>query len=1446
MRPLCHVCLLLALVLIPLGTGAWKCPRIPFSSTRNFSVPYTLPSLDAGSPVQNVAVFTDSTGPAAVFVAIRNRILLASPELRLLSVLITGPVGSAECEICRLCPATTDGPEDMDNILLLLDPLEPWLYSCGTAQHGLCYQHQLEVQDGEVSIVTTRCLYSATGNSPASCPDCVASPLGTSATVVATSYASFFYLGSTINSSVAAWYSPQSVSIRRLKGTLDGFSDDFQWLTVLPQYRDNYTIHYMHSFADGDHVYFLTVQPEQPGSTSYHTRLARLSTHERDLRHYRELVLDCRFESKRRRRRRSSSEEDAERDVAYNVLQAAHAARPGARLARDLGINDTDMVLFGAFAESQMESRVPQADSAVCAFPLRLLNQAMEEGMEKCCGTGHQPLLRGLSFFQPMEYCPHNVNLSAPVTNTSCWDQPTLVPAASHKVDLFNRQLAGVLLTSIFVTALGDVTVAHLGTAEGRIFQVGWGRGRWVGVLLASLGVHSASCSTPLQMVLQRSSSYLLTLANFSLGEPGPVRGAMGLQNHSLFFTAGTKASWGVWQLNVTGPGCRHFSTCQRCLRAERFMGCGWCGDGCTRRHECPGPWVQDSCPPVLTDFYPRSAPLRGRTQVTLCGMTFRSHPDPSRQRSPPGAYRVAVGQRACAVLLEKSKNYRPLPTSRQKDFVDILVCELELGGPTAVVGPADVVLTVEEPTRPSGFRVQGSATLGGFIFVEPCISTLHPLFGPQGGGTHLSLHGTHLSSGSSWRVMINGSECTLARQPRQGDGTIQCMAPAAGSLGTALVSLWIDGEEFPAPLPFQYRPDPFVSAIVPSCSYEGSMLTIIGTHLDSVYRAKIHFEASGMRTQDAECEVPQAPERLLCRSPAFPFERKVETAQGNLSVLLDGTAGRWLFRLRYYPQPKVFPLEQEGGRHRLKPGDDEIEVHQLGLDAVTACMNITMTVGGRDCHPNVLQNEVTCRLPRDLRLPPAGAPVEICVNGVCEALGWVLAPTASLDLAASLALGTGITFLVCCVLAATLLRWRWRKKRGTENLELLVQPGRSDPPATTQRPGVDYREVLVLPTAGSPGPAVPRTRVAGASAAASADTTGDGSPVPLLRATSCCLEDLRPELLEEVKDILIPEERLVTHRHRVIGKGHFGSVYHGTYTDPLLGDLHCAVKSLHRITDVEEVEEFLREGILMKSFHHPQVLSLLGVCLPRHGLPLVVLPYMRHGDLRHFIRAQERNPTVKDLIGFGLQVALGMEYLAQKKFVHRDLAARNCMLDETLTVKVADFGLARDVFGKEYYSVRRHRHAKLPVKWMALESLQTQIFTTKSDVWSFGVLMWELLTRGASPYPGVDPYDMARYLLRGRRLPQPQHCPDTLYGVMLSCWAPAPEERPSFTGLVGELERVLATLEGEHYVNLAVTYVNLERGPPFPPTPLGQLPVDDEEDNEEEEEQEEEEEEEE
>ncbi|KAK4831161.1 hypothetical protein QYF61_015631 [Mycteria americana] len=282
----------------------------------------------------------------------------------------------------------------------------------------------------------------------------------------------------------------------------------------------------------------------------------------------------------------------------------------------------------------------------------------------------------------------------------------------------------------------------------------------------------------------------------------------------------------------------------------------------------------------------------------------------------------------------------------------------------------------------------------------------------------------------------------------------------------------------------------------------------------------------------------------------------------------------------------------------------------------------------------------------------------------------------------------------------------------------------------------------------------------------------------------------LNPDLVKEVQHVVIGADSLIVHFSEVIGRG---------------------------ITDLEEVAQFLKEGIIMKDFTHPNVLSLLGICLPNEGSPLVVLPYMKHGDLRNFIRNETHNPTVKDLIGFGLQVAKGMKYLASKKFVHRDLAARNCMLDEKFTVKVADFGLARDVYDKEYYSVHNKTGAKLPVKWMALESLQTQKFTTKSDVWSFGVLLWELMTRGAPPYPDVNSFDITVYLLQGRRLLQPEYCPDPLYEVMLKCWHPKPEMRPAFSELVSKISTIFSTFIGEHYVHVNATYVNVKCIAPYP-----------------------------
>ncbi|KAJ6667753.1 hypothetical protein lerEdw1_016074, partial [Lerista edwardsae] len=963
------------------------------------------------------------------------------------------------------------------------------------------------------------------------------------------------------------------------------------------------------------------------------------------------------------------------------------------------------------------------------------------------------------------------------VVDNSCQKKPTFIATASYRVDLFNGRMSGVLMSSIFVTAIGKVTVAHLGTSEGRVLQV----------------------------VLQRSSAYTVIVANFSLGERSPVLRETSKLNNTLLFATGNKLS----QVSQTGPGCRHFLTCLQCLKAERFMKCGWCGDSCTRQEECKAIWNQERCPPFLTDFHPRNAPLHGSTKVTLCGMGFQSRPYFSGvgdSHITLGNYWVRVGKRNCTVLFNESlaKRYDSVP--QWKDFAEVLVCTLQPQGNEKVLEPQKVEVTIVEK-RQDPFYISGSSFLSGFMFMVPSISSIRPAYGPQAGGTKIFIQGQNLLVGGTRKVMVNGLDCPWVRRESQKEEAIMCTTPAASNLTNASVTVVIDEEQFVSPQRFWYRPNPHIDHIFPHCSYEGSNISIYGTNLDSVSYIKVQFVTPRAQSTTKECAGPESDKRLICQSPAYPFESKVENVHGNLSIVVDGALEHRLFQIGYYPKPVIYPFEHEDKLYILKQGENEIEIHHIGLDALEGCMPINMTVGGKDCHPSVLKNEITCRIPEGLDFSPDGLLAQVCVNGNCTDLGFVVMISSVSPLA--VILGAVVAFLVLCLLAFLLMKYaQWKKKAGTENLERLSSFNRGTPSIPLLPYNSGYTDASGNPQTGSHEVHFGSASYTGSS---------DGSAVPFVRVPSCSMKHLRPQLLEEVKDILIPEEQLVMHHDQIIGKGHFGSVYHGTYIDPSQKEIPCAVKSLNRITDLEEVEEFLKEGILMKSFHHPHVLSLIGVTLPKEGLPLVVLPYMKHGDLRHFVRSEERNPTVKDLIGFGLQVAQGMNYLAQKKFVHRDLAARNCMLDETFTVKVADFGLARDVFDKEYYSIQRHRRAKLPVKWMALESLQTQKFTTKSDVWSFGILMWELMTRGASPYPEVDPYDMTHYLLQGRRLPQPEYCPDSLYTIMLNCWTPNPEERPTFSALIQEVEHIVACLKGDHYINLNVTYINLEQGLPFP-----------------------------
>ncbi|XP_035421282.1 tyrosine-protein kinase Mer isoform X1 [Cygnus atratus] len=290
-------------------------------------------------------------------------------------------------------------------------------------------------------------------------------------------------------------------------------------------------------------------------------------------------------------------------------------------------------------------------------------------------------------------------------------------------------------------------------------------------------------------------------------------------------------------------------------------------------------------------------------------------------------------------------------------------------------------------------------------------------------------------------------------------------------------------------------------------------------------------------------------------------------------------------------------------------------------------------------------------------------------------------------------------------------------------------------------------------------------------------------------------------ELQQKLQDVVIDRNALSL--GKVLGEGEFGSVMEGRLSQPEGTPQKVAVKTMKMDNfSQREIEEFLSEAACMKDFDHPNVIKLLGVCIELSSLqvpkPMVILPFMKYGDLHSFLLRSrlEMAPQfvpLQMLLKFMVDIALGMEYLSSRQFLHRDLAARNCMLRDDMTVCVADFGLSKKIYSGDYY--RQGRIAKMPVKWIAIESLADRVYTTKSDVWAFGVTMWEIATRGMTPYPGVQNHEIYEYLFHGQRLKKPEDCLDELYEIMSTCWRADPADRPTFSQLKVHLEKLLESL---------------------------------------------------
>ncbi|KTG34546.1 hypothetical protein cypCar_00005012 [Cyprinus carpio] len=289
-----------------------------------------------------------------------------------------------------------------------------------------------------------------------------------------------------------------------------------------------------------------------------------------------------------------------------------------------------------------------------------------------------------------------------------------------------------------------------------------------------------------------------------------------------------------------------------------------------------------------------------------------------------------------------------------------------------------------------------------------------------------------------------------------------------------------------------------------------------------------------------------------------------------------------------------------------------------------------------------------------------------------------------------------------------------------------------------------------------------------------------------------------------------------------VIGEGNFGQVIKAMVKKDGI-KMSAAIKMLKEFSSENDHRDFAGElEVLCKLGQHPNIINLIGACENR-GYLYIAIEYAPYGNLLDFLRKSrvlETDPafakehgtastlTSQQLLQFAADVTTGMHYLSDKQFIHRDLAARNVLVGDNLVAKIADFGLSR---GEEVYV--KKTMGRLPVRWMAIESLNYSVYTTKSDVWSFGVLLWEIVSLGGTPYCGMTCAELYEKLPQGYRMEQPRNCDDEVYELMRQCWRDRPYERPPFSQISVQLNRMQEARKT--YVNMALfenfTYAGID-----------------------------------
>ncbi|XP_028650641.1 ephrin type-B receptor 1 isoform X1 [Erpetoichthys calabaricus] len=300
--------------------------------------------------------------------------------------------------------------------------------------------------------------------------------------------------------------------------------------------------------------------------------------------------------------------------------------------------------------------------------------------------------------------------------------------------------------------------------------------------------------------------------------------------------------------------------------------------------------------------------------------------------------------------------------------------------------------------------------------------------------------------------------------------------------------------------------------------------------------------------------------------------------------------------------------------------------------------------------------------------------------------------------------------------------------------------------------------------------------------------STGRGSPGMKIYIDPFTYEDPNEAVREFAKEIDVSCVKI----EEVIGAGEFGEVYKGRLKLPGKREIYVAIKTLKAGYSEKQRRDFLSEASIMGQFDHPNIIRLEGVVTKSRPV-MIITEFMENGALDSFLRQNDGQFTVIQLVGMMRGIAAGMKYLAEMNYVHRDLAARNILVNSNLVCKVSDFGLSRylqdDTSDPTYTS---SLGGKIPVRWTAPEAIAYRKFTSASDVWSYGIVMWEVMSFGERPYWDMSNQDVINAIEQDYRLPPPMDCPAALHQLMLDCWQKDRNARPRFTEIVNTLDKMI------------------------------------------------------